>query len=197
MKFQSIRRVMALTAGAAALVVMTGCAHQISMSPESAKQGPVATAPAKINKSVAYVISAADMAKEVQTPGGGGDKIKYTPYKDLDASLYQAFSAVFTDVTKVSSAAEAKDVTFVITPTITTNSSSSSMFTWPPTQFSVDLVCKAADMNGKVLAEITANGTGAAEFSEFKSDFSLAARRASKDAVDKLVKALAESPALR
>jgi len=158
---------------------------------------PIATVPSKIEKSVAYVISPANMAKEVQTPGGGGDKIKYQPYKDLDAALYQAFSAVFADVTKVSAAAEAKGVSYVIEPSITTTSSSDSLFTWPPTRFSVNLVCRVLDANGQLLTEVHSVGDGEATFSEFKSDFSLSARRASRSAVDNLVKALAITPELR
>ncbi len=194
MSFKQARRLLIGLASAAALVVMTGCAHQVSMSPDT-KQ--MASASSKINKSVAYVISPADMAKEVQTPGGGGDKIKYQPYKDLDAALYQAFSAVFTDVTKVGAQADAKSVSLVILPAITTTSSSESMFTWPPTQFTVDLVCKVLDANGQAVTEVRGSGSGQATFDEFKSDFSLAARRASRDAVDKLVKALEASPELR
>jgi len=199
MKFQTIRRALMGLASVTALVVMTGCAHQVSMSPELKQLPAVAS---KIDKNVAYVISAADLAKEVQTPGGGGDKIKYQPYRDLDGALYKAFSEVFKDVTKLSSTAEApalasKGVTLVIEPAITTTSSSESMFTWPPTQFSVELVCKVSDLQGKAITEVRAMGKGAATFDEFKSDFSLAARRASKEAVDNLVKVLSETAELR
>lgn len=193
--FKSMTRALVGVATVASLVVLTGCAHPISMSPKAADLSELV--PTKIEKNVAYVISAADLAKEVETPGGAGDKVKYQPYRDLDASLYQAFSAVFKDVTKLSSAAEAKGVSFVITPTITTNSSSDSMMTWPPTQFSVDLLCDVLDAQGRTVTQVRANGVGAATFQEFLGDFSLSARRASADAVSKLVKALAASPELR
>jgi hypothetical protein len=193
MNFNSIRRVCVAAASAVALVAMTGCAHQVSMSP-AAKD--LAVASKKINKPVAYLITPADMAKEVQTPGGGGDKVKYQPYHDLDAALYQAFSGAFSDVSKVGSLAEATGVSYVITPTITTTSSSDSMLTWPPTQFTVELVCQVTDAKGVTLTEVRGSGKGAATFSEFKSDFSLAARRASKEAVDNLVKALDASEPL-
>ncbi len=187
MTFQSIRRACVAVASAMALVAMTGCAHQVSLSPDVKD---LAVASKKINKPVAYLISAADMAKEVQTPGGGGDKVKYLPYRDLDASLYQAFSGAFSDVSKISSLAEAKGVSYVIKPTITTTSSSDSALTWPPTQFTVELVCQVTDASGAALTEVRGSGKGVATFSEFKSDFSLAARRAAKEAVDNLVKAL-------
>lgn len=194
MSFKRIRRVVLGFVGAAVLVAMTGCAHQISMSPDVTKTASVSS---KINKSVAYVISPADMAKEVQTPGGGGDKVKYLPYKDLDAALYQAFSAVFADVTKVGTSAEAKGVSLVITPSVTTSSSSDSMLTWPPTQFTVNLVCTVVDANGQAVTQVQGSGAGQATFDEFKSDFSLAARRASRAAVDNVIKELEKSPELR
>lgn len=193
MSFKGIHRVVLGFMGAAALVMMTGCAHQISMAPDATKTASVSS---KINKSVAYVISPADMAKEVQTPGGGGDKVKYQPYKDLDAALYQAFSAVFTDVTKVGAPADAKGVSLVITPAITTTSSSDSMLTWPPTQFAVTLVCTVMDGQGQAVTQVQGSGSGQATFDEFKSDFSLAARRASRAAVDNLIKELEKSPEL-
>jgi hypothetical protein len=194
MRLQFLIRMLSVVLAAGVLVAMTGCAHSVSMAPNVAQVSSVSN---KIDKSVAYVISQADMMKEVQTPGGGGDKIKYQPYKDLDASLYQAFSAVFSDVNKVSAVSEAGGVSYVILPSITTNSSSDSLLTWPPTRFSVYLVCKVLDTDGRTLTEVSGTGEGAATFSEFKSDFSLAARRASRSAVDNLVKALLESPELR
>lgn len=194
MKFKAWARLTGAVVGLAAVVAMAGCAHPVSMVPQT-KQ--IDNVPNKIEKSVAYVISPADMVKEVQTPGGGGDKVKYQPYKDLDAALYEAFSAVFADVTKVAAASEAKGVSYVIEPSITTTSSSDSLVTWPPTHFSVNLVCKVRDANGQLLTEVSSVGDGAATFSEFKSDFSLSARRASRSAVDNLIKALAAAPELR
>lgn len=193
------RRALAWVLGVSALVAVTGCAHPISMTPDAQ---PATKASAKINKSVAYVVTPANMALEVTSPGGGGDKVKYQPYRDLDASLYGAFSEVFSDVNKAGSVDEAKalagkGVKLVIVPTITTTSSSDSMFTWPPTQFSVTLTCTATQPDGQQVTEVRATGNGAATFSEFKSDFSLAARRASREAVQNLVQALAADEALR
>jgi len=195
----ALRRAAAAALSVAALVVVTGCAHPISITPNTPPAAKVAT---KIDKSVAYVISPADMALEVTSPGGGGDKVKYLPYRDLDASLYASFSEVFKDVTKAASVDEAKalsakGVKLVIVPTIVTTSSSDSAFTWPPTQFSVTLTCTAVNPQGQQVAQVSAMGNGAATFSEFKSDFSLAARRASRAAVEGLTKALADNEALR
>ena len=195
------RRALVAAGSVVAVIAVTGCAHPISISPkaDAAAQAPSV---AKIDKSVAYVITPADMALEVTTPGGGGDKIKYQPYRDLDASLYASFSTVFKDVTKAASVDEAKGlsakgVQLVIVPTIATTSSSESAFTWPPTKFSVTLTCTATNPQGQQIAQVSATGHGAAEFDEFKSDFPLAARRASRAALDNLTKALAANEALR
>ena len=139
---------------------------------------------------------------EVTTPGGGGDKVRYFPYRDIEPGFYKALSEAFTSVSKVqnpkdSAALQAGGISLLITPEVTTNSSSDGAFTWPPTQFSVKLVCTIVDAGGKPVETIRVNGEGGATFSEFKSNFSLAAVRASNDALAKLVKALVESPELR
>ncbi len=47
------------------------------------------------------------------------------------------------------------------------------------------------------MTNIKVLGQGKAPFSEFKADFSLSAKRASDDALAKLLKALSDSPELR
>ena len=71
------------------------------------------------------------------------------------------------------------------------------MLTWPPTQFTVDLTCTIADGRGQTVDVIRVSGYGRAEFNEFKSNFSLAAVRASNHALALLIQALGESPKLR
>lgn len=192
-------RAMAGLSCAVALVLVTGCAHPISMAPDVAK---IPAASSKINKTAGYYLSSENLAKEVTTPGGGGDKVKYLPYKDLETGLYKSFSEVFTNVVKLKGADDtatiaSQGVSLVISPVISTNSSSESAFTWPPTKFTVDLTCTVVDAAGKSVSEIKVSGQGAAEFKEFSSDFSLSAKRASQDALAKLVAALANSPELR
>jgi hypothetical protein len=182
-------------------VFLFGCAHPITMNPDLA----VVTAPAGakvIDKKVAYFMPDALRTAEVTTPGGGGDKVRYFPYRDIEPGLYKALSEVFTSVTKMQSLTDtatlqANGISMLITPEITTNSSSDGAFTWPPTQFSVNLVCTITDANRKPLQTVRVSGEGAATFGEFKSNFSLAAVRASNDALAKLAKALGESPELR
>lgn len=184
----------------AACVALFGCAHPISMAPDLASvKGPGAPL---INQQVGYHISEASRALEITSAGGGGDKVRYFPYRDMDAGLYKALGEVFKGVNKVSNpkdadALSASGITLLIVPEISTTSSSQSMLTWPPTQFSVMLNCSVVDAKGQHVTAIRVEGNGMAEFSEFKSNFSLAAVRASNDALEKLVKALAESPALR
>jgi hypothetical protein len=92
---------------------------------------------------------------------------------------------------------ESKKVSYVFLPTITTTSKSSSAFTWPPTNFTVTLDCKAVAGDGTGLWNNKVTGTGEAVFDDFKHDFSLAARRASKDAFNQLQKAIVDAPALK
>jgi hypothetical protein len=122
-------------------------------------------------------------------------------YRDLEAGIYKAMSEVFTNVVKLDSPTDARlakeGVQLVIVPKITTNSSSDSLLTWPPTQFTIDLVCKVTDRAGAPVTELQAGATGRSEFSEFKSDFSLSSKRAAQQAMSQLVKALEAAPELR
>lgn len=153
-----------------------------------------------LDKKAGYHISAASKALEVTTPGGGGDKVRYFPYRDLEPGLYKALGVVFRDVAKINNPTDAAELSasgiqLLITPEITTNSSSESALTWPPTVFTVTLSCQIKDMQGKTLDSLRVEGRGQAEFSEFKSNFSLAAVRASDDALAKLIVALRQSTA--
>lgn len=185
----------------AVCVFLFGCAHPISMNPDLAKvAAPSGAKP--IDKKVGYYLPDTLRTVEVTTPGGGGDKVRYFPYRDLESGFYKALSEVFSSVTKVpnpkdAAALKASGVSLLITPEITTNSFSDSILTWPPTQFTVNLVCTVADANGAALQTIRVSGQGGATFSEFKGNFSLAATRASNEALSKLIQALGESPQLK
>lgn len=171
------------------LFSLVGCGHSINITPPMntlSKEGVV-----KIDKNVGYYISAENMNKEVTTPGGGGDKVKYFPYKESEPALKAVLGNIFQQVVSVPAPNDAKfiadnKIAYIFTPELTTDSSSPSPFTWPPTKFTLKIDCKAADDSGKLLWQTVVTGEGQAEFEEFKSDFSLAARKASQKAFMKL-----------
>jgi hypothetical protein len=187
--------------GLLAALAVTGCAHPIVISPNVANLERDAGAK-PIAKNVGYYISAENRNLAVTTPGGGGDKITYRPYGEIETAFYKTLTNVFSDVTALKSANDAEAIakhriSYVITPAIATDSSSSSAFTWPPTYFKMDINCAIADSTGKTIATKAVTGEGRAEFSEFKSDFALAAKRAAEDALKKLQTLLLKSDELR
>lgn len=175
--------------GVLLLFVCIGCGHSINITP------PLNTLEKKeiikIDKNVGYYISAENMALEVTTPGGGGDSVKYFPYKEAEPALNKILSNIFNQVYRLkkmndSITVKEKDIAYIFSPEYKTDSSSGSAFTWPPTKFSMTIVCTAVNADGETLWETKTTGVGEAEFSEFKHDFSLAARRAVKNAFLKL-----------
>ena len=185
---------------ALSVLTLVGCAHPMVISPrveELPKENTV-----KVDKVVGYYISSANMALNIETPGGGGDRIAYRPYRDIEAALNKVLSNVYKDVYKLKSkndSAELKKhaITYVFIPHVTTTSYSPSPFTWPPTDFSVTLTMVGLDDTGKQVWADDVVGKGHAEFEEFKDDFQLAARRASKEAFIKLQEKIVKANALR
>jgi hypothetical protein len=172
-----------------------GCAHPISLTADAASVVGSAGG-TKADRKVGLVITEEQRKREVVSPGGGGDKLSYFPYRDLETGLYMALSEHFTGVSIVGGAADAKvkseGLTLFVTPEISTTSHSPSLLTWPPTVFTVELACTVKDANDRVLKQFRVQGEGRAEFDEFKSDPSLSAKRASNDAIKKLVRAIGE-----
>ena len=184
-----------------AIALLNGCAHSIRITPESDKL-PHGNVIVRSDKIVGYVITDEERNRRVITPGGGGDKVEYAPYKELEGGLYRVLNNVFTNVYSLTSMEDKafiteKGIVLVMRPTIATNSSSSSLFTWPPTAFEVIIEIKAIDTTGKVIWAETISGKGAADFSEVTSDFSLAAIRASEAALTQLQVRLLASPLVR
>jgi len=177
--------ILKLIASLLMIAVITGCSHSIKISPElSTLRGDNAN---KSDTAVGYYISKVDMVTEVKTPGGGGDDVTYFPYKDTEAAIKTILSQKFKKVYSLKSKKndpliKDKNISLVFYPKIKTDSSSSSALTWPPTDFTVELSCKAIENNGKTIWKKTVTGKGHAEFSEFKSNFSLSAQRASEEA---------------
>lgn len=193
-------RLCARGAAIAILLGAGGCAHMINVAP------PLNTLEAegiaKSSRSIGYYIAPAERTLKVTTPGGGGDKVSYTPYADVEPALKNVLERTFTsavslDSPDVAQAIAQKNVAFVLLPKITTDSSSKSAFTWPPTHFEITLDCRIVGADGATVWQGIAKGAGEAEFADFKHDFSLAARRASKAAFLDLQTQLAAAPALR
>lgn len=179
--------------------VLSGCAHEISLTGEAGKIPALSSAP--LERTVGLVITDEQAGREVVTPGGGGDKVAYHPYRDLELPLYVSLEHVFRNVTKLKSMPDAATIQsshldYVITPAIQTTSSSPSLLTWPPTDFTVTLTCTVTDPAGKTVATEEVTGKGHAEFSEFRRNFGLAGQLATADAVSKLQDALANAPEL-
>ena len=183
-----------------ACVVLFGCAHPISMNPNLANVQAKNITP--IDRQVGFYISDANKAIEVTTAGGGGDKVRYFPYRDIEAGFYKALGEVFRGVSKVKEPTMTDDmrksgISLLIVPEISTTSSSPSPFTWPPTLFTLTLSSTVIDVAGRVLRKVTVVGEGKAEFDEFKGNHSLSAVRASNEALSKLIVALEQAPELK
>lgn len=185
----------------AVAAIITGCAHPLVISPDISKVERSSSVQ-PIDKSVGYYIPADIRDKAVKTKGGGGDSVTYTPYKDIETAFYKMLSNVFKNVTMLKSPNDAEaiakhSISYIITPEITTESSSPSPFTWPPTKFSVNLTCNITNPSGVVIGKPAVTGEGQAEFSEFKSDFSLSGKRAALDSLLKMQDTLLTLPELR
>ncbi|MEB0056766.1 hypothetical protein [Variovorax sp. LG9.2] len=195
----SIIRIGRIVAALAFVAVLAGCAHPIVMNTDGA---PERIESKLLQKKVAYAMNDADRAKQVITPGGGGDRVSYYPYRDLEKSIRDALRSVYQDVVVVKTATDAKAIAdsgavLVFTPEIKTTSSSPSPFTWPPTVFSTEISCQVTDAAGVEVTRVKATGNGIAEFSEFKGNFGLSAKRAAADVTDKLGTAIWKNDKLR
>lgn len=138
------------------LFAALGCAHRIDVTP--ALDALNVTGISKIEKNVGYFISPANLAQEVETPAGGGDKVKYAPYKESEPALNRVLANVFREVHALPSPNNAeliasKNISYIFVPTITTDSSSRSGVIWPPSDFTVSLGCQATDGSGRVVWE--------------------------------------------
>lgn len=188
-----IRHMLAVAALAGA-ALLTGCAHPISLTSDITKL--TGSGLSKVDRKVGLVITEDQRKLTVEGPGGGGDKVSFQPYKDLEPGLYVALSESFASVTRVTGPGDpkvaAEGLSHLVVPVISTTSFSPSIVTWPPTVFTVELNLSVNDAQNKPVTQFRVQGEGRAEYDEFKTDLSLSARRAAEDALKKLVKALNE-----
>ncbi|HZP12605.1 MAG TPA: hypothetical protein VFB36_09310 [Nevskiaceae bacterium] len=182
-------------------LLLGGCAHPMVITPDIARVNPD-PAQQRVHKNAGFYISPQDRAAEVTTPGGGGDKVRYRPYADLETGLYRMLSNVFDDVTRLNAPDDAAaiaqhQISYVILPKVSTDSSSNGVFTWMATDFTVGLTCDVRDPAGKPVTQVSVTGTGKAAFSNLTANPSYAGQRASEDALIKMQRALADSPQLK
>lgn len=180
------------------VTLITACAHPITIVPNKT---PERGAPSPSQKKAAYVMTESDRNKQVTSAGGGGDKVNYYPYRDVEKAIRDALRSIYADVIAISSSADfdllkANDVSVIYTPVISTASSSDSAFTWPPTYFRVELACNVNDKEGKELSILKVTGNGSAEFSEFKINTGLAGSRATSDLSEKFKQEILRHPEL-
>ena len=183
-----------LSLAIALMLGFSGCSHKISLTPPLNELREVKTEN-KVDANVAYYLSNESKNIEIITPGGGGDKVKYTPYKDIESALNTMLSRKFSRVYHLESMddktmIENKNIQYVFTTTIYTNSSSSHFIIWPPTDFTMQLTCEAIDTNGKKVWNDTVLTNGYASSGELIDNFSLSAQRATQEAFSKMLQKL-------
>ena len=190
-----------LLVGLMAIVCVAGCAHPMSVRPDTTKLSGAAQT-GRVSKAVGLYISPDNLNKQVTTSGGGGDKVSYKPYADMQAGLYQVLGNVFQDVDVLKSMSDVgtiakHSIAYVAVPEITTTSSSSGIFTWMATDFTVVVTCRVTDAEGRDVTAVSATGVGKADSAEVRHDFSIAGERASLDALQKLQSAFLQAQALK
>lgn len=179
------------------MVILSGCAHPIKVTPNIAKIETKGDSTPRVAASVGYYISPELESLEVTTPGGGGDNVRYYPYRDIEPGFAKLLSNVFSGVVKlptapVFSGTTTQGLDYIIQPLLVTSSGSSGFFTWPPTNFSVDLTSNVRDATGKLVASPRVLGVGTAETGERLSEHGIAGRRAMEDALIKMQAAIQE-----
>lgn len=181
-------------------VLLTGCAHPIDVAPDTTTLSTDTSgiASPKIPAKIAYFIAPDLTALEVTTPGGGGDNVRYFPYKAIEPGFQKILTNVFGSAIKLDTAPTADElarrgITYLIVPTVVTTSGSTAFFTWPPTNFSVDLSSQIRSQDGMVVATPRVVGVGVASTSERLGNHGLAGKRAMADALNKMQTALLEA----
>lgn len=177
-----------------ASALLGGCAHSINVSPSmpNVAAKTAQTTPQKIGVSVGYYISQKNRQLEVTTPGGGGDNVRYYPYEALEIGYRDVLTGLYRNaaISNADTPNPNDRFDYVIEPTVVTNSGSTGFFTWPPTNFSVDITNTIRDASGRVVASPRVVGIGTAETGERLRDHGFAGRRAMEDALVKTHAAL-------
>lgn len=181
----------------ALVTTLSGCAHKIEVTPYLSKIESLPNGVDSKSVSVGYYIPSELLSLEVTTPGGGGDNIRYFPYRDIETGYERVLSNVFSEVVQLAtqpnySTADQLRPDYVIQPQIVTSSGSTGFFTWPPTNFTVDLTNTIRDKNGTVVSTPRVVGVGTAETGERMTEHGIAGKRAMNDALTKMQASLIE-----
>jgi hypothetical protein len=182
-----MRRTIRSVAAIGLVALLGACAHPLSISPDLAV---IPIQKPSVQKNAAYVITPEDRDREVTSPTGGGDSIRYFPYREMEAGLFRALSSIYAKVTLLRSSTDkavldASKASYVFLPVITTEASSTSSVFWPPTDFTVTIKYQVQDATGKALYNNQVQGKGKATFDEYKTELGLAGRRAVEDVLKK------------
>lgn len=189
-----------LILGTSALVLLSfGCAHPIRVAPNIQNLEPASGTYRRHGATVAYHISFEAMNREITTGAGGGDSVRYFPFRDMEAGYHKVLSNVFNRVVRLQSTADRSaiqrdGIDYVFVPEIVTTSGGAGFATWPPTSFTVDLTNYIRDANGKLVASPRVVGVGAGETGMRLTGHGIAGSRAMEDALIKLQAALLEIP---
>ena len=111
--------------------------------------------------------------------------------KESEPILKAILSNLFFNVYPVSSLNDAKfinskNISYIFIPEIETDSSSRSIWIWPPSDFTVTLSCKAIDPSGEMTWKTTVNSEAHLGLPAVHKDFSLAGKVAITQAFSKL-----------
>ena len=166
------------------LLLMSGCVHDISVAPELSKIQKMR--PVTIHRTVAYYIPFELYKQSVVTPGGNNDELRYSPYKDTEASFKKVLDNVFTKVYKIDSLDDEKikkhNIQFVFVPAIETMSFSNSNVDWQPTKFNMILKVQVLQADNRELFNTYAQGKGIANFRQYQENPTYAVEIASRSA---------------
>lgn len=175
-----------------AVALLVGCAHPISVAPKDEALSVNTASQVKLKKQVGFYISPESLNLEVTTPGGGGDNVRYFPYRDIEVGYQKMLSSVFDGVIRVSKLSDSAEferggLAYVFAPEMITNSGSTGFFTWPPTNFSVDLTSKIRDASGKLVSSPRVIGVGSFPDGALamKGNHGISGQIAMKDALEK------------
>ena len=178
--------------------LLTACAHPMLVKPDL-EATKIVQAHDHLPQKVGLYIPDSLRSLEVTTAGGGGDKVRYKPYADMETGIFQVLGDSFSDAIVLNSRTDADAIAkhslnYIVEPHIDTKSSSSGLFTWMATDFEIKLTCRFTDPAGNLLATLTSDGTGHSDFSELTHNMSAAGEHAATDALVKLGTAIQAAP---